>query len=90
MKRTPQQMIDALSQLFLNCEDLETDEEIDAALREFGYDPDELGRKFKVLADKALAEQAAKLAQANPTLKRLDTAAKIGYAIRDAREGVNG
>jgi len=39
------QMMRAIVKLFLSYDDLETDEEIEAALRECGYDPAELSQE---------------------------------------------
>ncbi len=61
-KRTPQEMVNALSQLFLLCHDLETDEDVNAALREFGYDPDKLGARFDKATEQKLAEVRSALA----------------------------
>jgi len=44
--------LEALTQLFLNCEDLETDEDIEAALRGFGLNPDEFLKLVPKTLDK--------------------------------------
>lgn len=54
-KRSDEELARALAEL-LECDDVEvTDEEIDAGLREFGYDPDEVERRFRQVAEQALA-----------------------------------
>ena len=58
--RTDQEMVDALIELFENCPP-ETKEEIDTGLRAFGYDPNEVGRKFRAIVDEAFKIQRAKL-----------------------------
>ena len=50
---TGQNLVTAFGSLFDGLEP-ETPEEIDAALREAGYDPDELGARIKAAADQAL------------------------------------
>ena len=52
---TGQDLVTAFSSLFDELEP-ETPEEVDVTLREFGYDPDELGARVKDAAERALEE----------------------------------
>ena len=51
-------LVTAFSSLFDELEP-ETPEEVDATLREFGHDPDELGARMKVVAEEALKRAEA-------------------------------
>jgi hypothetical protein len=54
-RRTEEELLHAFADLF--DEVMEEDpEEIDAALEELGYDPTEIGKKMKAVAEQALAE----------------------------------
>lgn len=59
MKKTPiktsAEFLRAIANLFDEIEP-ETPEEIDEVLREAGYDPDEIGKRMKAVAEKTLAE----------------------------------
>lgn len=56
MKRlTDEELVQALVELFDDIPPPETPEEVDAILREEGYDPDEIAAYFRNVADKALA-----------------------------------
>jgi len=52
---TSEDLVRAFADLFDEIEP-ETPEEIDAVLREAGYDPDEVGARMKAVAERALNE----------------------------------
>lgn len=58
--RTDEEFIQAIADLF-NAVAPETPQEIDAYLRECGYDPDEVAAKIALAASHALENQAKKL-----------------------------
>lgn len=60
MTLTSWQLIKALADLFDEVGP-ETPEEVDAALIEYGYDPDKVGKLGKQIAEEALAKQAKRL-----------------------------
>lgn len=53
---TPEQLIDAITALFDQIPPPETEEEINASLREAGYDPDEVAEEFRSFAKRTLEE----------------------------------
>jgi len=57
---TSEDLVNVLT-AFLEEDDPETPEEIDAALREAGYDPEEIGAKMKTVAERALLDMLEQL-----------------------------
>lgn len=54
---TPEQLIDAITALFDQIPPPETEEEINASLREAGFDPDEIAEGFRSLAKSILENE---------------------------------
>lgn len=74
----------------------ETPEEIDAALREAGYDPDEVGARMKAVAERAIVDQIIEQTKTHPgpedlARKTIEKRAKAGgnYAVPPSAGGAN-
>jgi hypothetical protein len=52
--KTEEELLVAIEALFKEISPPDTSEAIDVALREEGYDPDEVGRRFQAIAQKAM------------------------------------
>ena len=70
-QRTPEELIQAVADLFNEVEP-ETPEEIEAVLREAGYDPDAIREQMKTIAERALSKQPQKWSEKIQTLPEKD------------------
>ncbi len=71
-RRAPQdeeELVQTLAELFENTKLEESEEEVDAALRELGHDPDELASRMAQVAKQALAESPLNWRNRAPALE---------------------